>query len=119
MCRSFSYFFTLLCPVVFFLTSVPAAAQQQSDDDVVAAPLLAPPSKPAAPTQGGRIGDAGNGQVGQRQTRSEVLSARPRGRVANRVQNRLRNRIDRFYDPRANATAPFRVASEQARNSRR
>jgi hypothetical protein len=38
-------------------------------------------------------------------------------RIANRVQSRVRNRIDRNYDPRANATSPFRVAGEQVRRA--
>ncbi|MBX3594743.1 hypothetical protein [Sphingomonas sp.] len=37
-------------------------------------------------------------------------------RIQNRVQNRIRNRIDRYYNPRANATSPFVVASDRVRN---
>lgn len=34
-------------------------------------------------------------------------------RTQNRVQSRIRNRVDRNYDPQANATSPFKVASVQ------
>lgn len=77
----------------------------------------APPPPPAA-----RTPEAGNGRIGQRQTKDAVARdtgiepmARLQTRVANRVQSRLRNRIDRNYDPSANATSPFVVAGEQAR----
>lgn len=66
---------------------------------------------------GGRIARSSVGQAGQRETREQ--SALPTGpidsRIQNRVQSRIRNRIDRFYDPQANAAAPFRIADEQAR----
>lgn len=78
---------------------------------------LPPPPPPAA-----RTPEAGNGRIGQRQTKDGVARetgiepmARLQTRVANRVQSRLRNRIDRNYDPSANATSPFVVAGEQAR----
>jgi hypothetical protein len=41
--------------------------------------------------------------------------ARINSRIQNRVQSRIRNRIDRNYDPAANASSPFEVASEQVR----
>ncbi len=65
--------------------------------------------------------DAGAGEVGRRQGKDVAARAglrpmaRVNNRIANRVQSRLRNRIDDFYDPRANSTSPFRVASDQAR----
>lgn len=67
-----------------------------------------------------RTADTGAGEVGQRRTREDMASfVEPLGRIDNRlqtrVQNRLRNRIDRYYDPRANATAPFRSAVDRAR----
>lgn len=67
----------------------------------------------------GRLAETAVGEVGQRQTRSnEQADIGPRGRLnsrlANRVQSRLRNRIDRYYDPRANTTSPFEVASERS-----
>ena len=40
--------------------------------------------------------------------------ARLNTRIANRVQSRVRNRIDRYYDPEANATSPFKIAADQA-----
>lgn len=61
-------------------------------------------------------------QVGERQTRENAARqigvepmARINSRIANRIQNRLRNRIDRYYDPRANATAPFAAAIRETR----
>lgn len=73
-----------------------------------------------------RTGDVGSGQAGQRQTRDQVAQdagIEPMGRITNRIQNRaqtrIRNRIDRYYDPQANATSPFVVAGDQARNAGR
>lgn len=64
------------------------------------------------------------GQAGRRQTREQTAQqtgiepmARIDARVQNRVQARIRNRIDRYYDPQANATSPFLVASDQARTA--
>lgn len=70
----------------------------------------------------GRTADAGNGQIGERQRRDAGPSstkplARVDSRVANRIENRIRSRIDRYYDPRANATSPFKVAGDQARTA--
>src|SRR5690606_13211646 len=72
----------------------------------------------------GRTAETGIGEVGQRQSSKDVGAhvepmGRIDGRVQNRVQNRLRNRIDRTYNPRANATSPFEVASDQARRTAR
>src|SRR5690606_15431132 len=69
--------------------------------------------------QGARTAAAAAGEVGQRQTRSDVVAnvaplGRIDSRVQSRVQNRIRNRIDRSYDPRANATSPFEIATEGA-----
>lgn len=67
----------------------------------------------------GATADTGSGEIGQR-VRHTGLTAdtdplgRISARIQNRVQNRIRNRIDRYYDPQANATTPFAVASEQA-----
>ena len=77
----------------------------------------APAAAQEAPA--GSVAQSAVGQAGQRQTRDQnTLHVDPLdridSRIANRVQSRLRNRIDRFYDPRANATSPFTVASEQA-----
>jgi hypothetical protein len=74
----------------------------------------------ASSPQVGRTADAGSGRIGQRQRREDGVSTieplgRIESRVANRVQSRIRNRIDRYYDPQANETSPFRVAGDQAR----
>lgn len=59
------------------------------------------------------------GRAGQRQSRNEatgiVALQRLDTRIVGRVQTRLRTRIDRYYDPQANATSPFKVAGEQLR----
>lgn len=72
----------------------------------------------AAPRQGS-LARSTVGEAGQRQTKSNSPTdigpmGRLNSRVANRVQSRLRNRIDRYYDPRANTTSPFEVASERS-----
>lgn len=74
---------------------------------------------PIAATAMGATADIGGGEIGQRVRRTGLTAdADPLGRIStriqNRVQNRIRNRIDRYYNPQANATAPFAVASEQA-----
>ena len=94
----------------------------EPDEDTMPLQRSLPPR--ATPERNGRLGNAGNGRIGQRQSRMDAATNVPplervQGRVANRVQNRLRTRIDPFYDPQANATTPFRVASEQARTRRR
>lgn len=78
----------------------------------------------AQDAQPGQAPSVTNGEVGQRQTREEAAPnlqslRRVQNRVSNRVQLRLRNRIDRFYNPQANATSPFEVASDQARTTGR
>lgn len=83
---------------------------------LLAAPLWR--AQAAAPRQGS-LAESAVGEVGQRQTRSNSPTdvgpmGRLNSRVANRVQSRLRNRIDRYYDPRANTTSPFEVASERS-----
>jgi len=83
--------------------------------------LIAAPgwrAQAAAPRQGS-LAETAVGEVGQRQTKNDSPTdigpmGRLNSRVANRVQNRLRNRIDRYYDPRANTTSPFEVASERS-----
>lgn len=71
----------------------------------------------------GHTSSVNGNRVGQRQTREQVAPiagitpmTRINSRVANRVQSRFRNRIDRYYDPSANATSPFKVAEERARS---
>lgn len=108
--------------VLFFLIplvcAVPAAAQGRDQDQA-----LATPSTPSIPSQTrqGETAHSAAGQVGLRQSREQLAidtgiepMGRINGRIQNRVQARIRNRIDRYYDPRANATSPFAVASEQA-----
>lgn len=83
-------------------------------------------STPEVVMRTGQTADTGTGQVGQRQTREQVAQAagveptgRIDGRIQNRVQARIRNRIDRYYDPQANAIAPFTVAGAQLRTTAR
>ena len=68
----------------------------------------------------GSVADSAAGKVGQRQETDQNAAnidpiARLDTRIQNRVQSRIRNRIDRYYDPQANATSPFKVAADQAR----
>lgn len=84
-----------------------------SDGEAWAAP------RAEAPNQGQNARSTA-GVTGQRQSIYDAdvpvdPLARIDTRIYNRVQNRIRNRIDRYYDPQANATAPFTVASDQAR----
>jgi starvation-inducible outer membrane lipoprotein len=104
--------------------SAPAMAQDryQSDAQDQATPFQQ--SRPE--TQQGESAQSAAGQTGQRQTREEIaaeLGIEPMGRInsriQSRVQSRIRNRIDRYYDPQANATSPFAVASDQARTAGR
>ncbi len=72
----------------------------------------------------GRVAHSSAGQAGQRQTRDQAEGgieplARIDNRIQNRVQSRIRNRIDRYYDPQANASSPFEVAGDQAREASR
>lgn len=104
---------------VGLLIASPAMAQQfdsNATDETEFAERA--PATSAAPVT--RTVDTGNGQIGQRQTRQDATPStmpfdRVDNRVSSRVQNRIRNRIDRYYDPQANATSPFTVASDQAR----
>jgi len=99
--------------LALFGWAVPVVAQDR--DEV----LVAPPV--SSQNRQGETARSGAGQVGLRQSREQVEAetgiepmGRINGRIQNRVQARIRNRIDRYYDPRANATSPFAVASEQA-----
>ncbi|HCB75834.1 MAG TPA: hypothetical protein DEP91_06625 [Sphingomonas bacterium] len=106
---------------------MPLAAQTRGDsrgrlNPDVEAPLQQQPLRSAPSTIPGRAADAGNGTIGQRQTREQVTPnveplARIENRIANRVQNRIRNRVDRFYDPQQNTATPFRTADEQVRTA--
>lgn len=44
-------------------------------------------------------------------------TARINNRISNRVESRIRNRIDRFYNPQANALAPFKVDGANTRDT--
>lgn len=95
--------------------AVPVAAQDRDQDQALSTPSV--PSQ----TRQGETARSAAGQVGLRQSREQLAidtgiepMGRINGRIQNRVQARIRNRIDRYYDPRANATSPFAVASEQA-----
>ena len=96
--------------------SIESETQQAAENVPVA------PSSSTPVISQGRAANAGNGQVGQRQSRADAAPSalpldRVQGRIASRVQNRLRNRIDRFYDPQANAMTPFLVAGDRIRTA--
>ncbi len=103
---------------VLLLCAVPAAAQDRywNDQD------QPPPVQSSLPrTDPGETARSSAGQSGQRQTREQMAAdagiepmGRINARIQNRVQSRIRNRIDRYYNPQANTTSPFAVASEQA-----
>lgn len=76
---------------------------------------LLPGSAAGAPDKWGL-----SGNVGHRQSRDEAVAnlqamERIDTRINSRVQSRVRNRLDRYYDPKANAESPFKIAGEQAR----
>lgn len=115
-----------------FALAAPAASQLRSSLGVTSAvdgqdegqplPQQQQPQTPLETNPSGSTARSSVGQVGQRQTRDTTAqqagikpAARVANRVQNRVQNRIRNRIDRYYEPRANATDPFVVAGEQVR----
>jgi hypothetical protein len=105
------------CLSMLLLIAAPAAAQRGESDAVDDRPQLPAPAPEAKP---GQVAKSTVGQVGKRQTREDVAKvvapmARINSRIQNRVQSRIRNRIDRNYDPTANASSPFEVASEQVR----
>ncbi|MBN8849642.1 MULTISPECIES: hypothetical protein [unclassified Sphingomonas] len=104
--------------------SIPAVAQSRDAQEEVQNQQLPSSRKAADLATLGRTADSAVGEVGQRQTRTQVAPnieplARIDSRIQNRVQNRIRNRIDRYYDPQANATSPFAVAVDQARKGSR
>lgn len=100
----------------------PAPAQQRGaardeEDSAMPAPPPTTGTRPTGDGSRGQVAGSAAGRAGQRRTRLDVTgvvaTARIDTRVANRVQARLRNRIDRYFDPQANATSPFKVAGEQ------
>ena len=101
--------------LVLLVYAVPAAAQDRDQNEALPVPSTLPD------TRQGETARSAVGQAGLRQSREQVAAdsgiepmGRINGRIQNRVQARIRNRIDRYYDPRANVTSPFAVASEQA-----
>ena len=118
-------------PLIFALAMVaalPATAQQVGQDADMTAEqgLHLQPSLPPTILPSTRSDQGATSLAGQRQTREQVALASgvaPMGRISarieNRVQSRVRNRIDRYYDPQANASAPFEVAAEQLRTTAR
>jgi len=85
---------------------------------LMAAPVRAQDAQDPA-TKAAVTAKVGTGLVGRRQSAEEAApNIKPTGRIEsridNRIQNRIRNRLDRYYDPTANATSPFKVASEKA-----
>jgi hypothetical protein len=104
---------------ILSLALLMSAALDSGQDRNQDAIQTVPPSIPL--TEPGETPQVGAGQTGLRQSREQVAAdtgiepmGRINGRIQNRVQARIRNRIDRYYDPVANATSPFAVASEQA-----
>lgn len=104
----------------------PQSALSISDSEDEDQSVLQQQQSPVETNPTGRTARSSAGQVGQRQTRDTAAQqagikpmARISNRIQNRVQNRIRNRIDRNYDPQANATDPFVVADEQAREGGR
>lgn len=76
----------------------------------------------AQETTGGHVATSAVGEAGQRRTKEQGVTgiqpmARIDSRIENRVQSRIRNRIDRYYDPQANASSPFKIAGDQARTA--
>jgi len=70
----------------------------------------------------GRVATSAVGEAGQRQIKEKGVKgikpmARLNSRIQNRVQSRVGNRIDRDYDPQANATSSFAVASDRVRTA--
>ena len=108
--------------VFLLLVTVPASAQimgnvQNSDTAQLA-------RKPIQAQRSGETAQSTASSAGLRQSREQVareLGIKPMARVDNRIQNRIqariRNRIDRYYDPKANATSPFSVAGDQLRKT--
>lgn len=98
-----------------------ASQSEQNSDD--ANPPVQLQRTEMTTQQAGQVADSVVGKVGERQTRDQMNNVVPTdrldGRIQNRIQSRVRNRIDRYYDPRANATSPFKIAAEQASTASR
>lgn len=67
----------------------------------------------------GQIANSSVGEVGQRQTRDQLVSqplARINSRISNRVESRIANRIDRFYNSDSqNGTSAYEAAGQRVR----
>ena len=88
--------------------------------DLSTPPQSRPPNDTTTQQKAGSVAQSSVGIAGQRQEKAQgIANIRPMDRIntriANRVQSRIRNRIDRFYDPAANTTSPFKAAAEQGR----
>lgn len=111
--------------LIWAVIPLPAAAQDSwSSQDNQEYPQPAPSPLPS--TNPGEVAQSSVGQAGQRRTREDltpdnqiVPMTRISSRIQNRVQARIRNRIDRFYDPKSNATSPFAIAGEQVSTPQR
>lgn len=111
---------------VGLLAAIPASSQTQQIDNQsgysvdLSTPFRSQPVTADTDTTGitDNIAKSSVGTVGKRQEARSLTNIKPTARldtrIANRVQSRIRNRIDRFYDPQANATSPFKVAADQA-----
>lgn len=104
--------------LIFIATPIEAQDRYPDDREDQSLPI----NRPVPQIYQGETARSTAGQAGLRQTRERVAEdagikpmARINGRLQSRVQSRIRNRIDRYYDPQANATSPFKVASDQAR----
>lgn len=67
----------------------------------------------------GRTAEIGGTRVGERQETRRVAdgilpTVRINSRLPLRLQNRLRTRIDEFYNPAADAAAPFREIEQES-----
>lgn len=83
--------------------------------------LMAVPA--TAQDQPGRIADSSVGEVGQRQTRDQLVSeplARINSRIQNRIESRIANRIDRFYNNGSQtSTSAYDAAGQRVRRPAR
>ena len=71
----------------------------------------------------GKIGTAGNGEIGQRQSRGDApANIRPISRIESRIRNRIGGRINTRIDVRTgpqSQAAPFQSADDGTRAAKR
>lgn len=71
----------------------------------------------------GQVANSSVGEVGQRQTRDQLVSqplARINNRISNRVESRIANRVDRFYNSDSqNSTSAYEAAGQRVRRPAR